>query len=86
MSRRKPSSKNSSSIHKEEIPEDEQWRLIKQTQLLENTGSSLKPEPLLDLPDEIFNSILLIIPFTFIYLMMDMCVLYIIPLPRLDQR
>lgn len=84
MSHRKPSSKISSSIHKGEIPEDEQWRLIKQTPLLEDIR--LKPEPLPDLPDEIFNSILLIIPFTFIYLMMDMCVLYIIPVPRLDQR
>ena len=74
----------------QDIPEDEQWRLIEQSGILKHVprqevGSNTDEDktqhqedtedeesicsPLME---EIFNSILLIIPFTSLYIMMDM--------------
>ena len=53
----------------QEIPEGEQWRLVKETGILERAKES---EESLDTADEVFNAILFIIPFSFLFLMMDM--------------
>lgn len=53
----------------QDITEADQWRLVKETGILEKAESS---DNLPDTPDEIFNAIILIIPFSFLYLMMDM--------------
>lgn len=64
------------------IPEDEQWRLIEQSGVLRKFQKPQEPErqeeednevcsPLME---EVFNSILLIIPFTSLLVMMDMYV------------
>jgi len=61
-----------------EIPEDEQWRLIKQTGILSSASLDTAPttnpasNEVMSLSDEIFNSILLIIPFSSILLLMEM--------------
>lgn len=68
------------------IPEDEQWRLIKESGVLEKlrpsevAGSSNKAlisreetsEEMLSLGEEIFSAIIMIVPFTFLLLMMEM--------------
>lgn len=68
-----------------QIPEDEQWRLIKETGLLKTPSSG--PAPPLEasasdtddradgvspLADEIFNATLLMIPFSFLLFLMEM--------------
>lgn len=62
-----------------EITEEEKWRLIGQSGVLKNAlvqessvESTLEEE--LSLCDEIFNAIMLIIPFSFLLLLMEMCV------------
>ncbi|KAF8591449.1 hypothetical protein K439DRAFT_1402075 [Ramaria rubella] len=55
----------------EEIPEAEQWRLINESGVLEKAEEKDESP---DLADEVFNAILLIIPFSFLYLMMDILV------------
>jgi hypothetical protein len=62
-----------------ELPEDEQWRLINQTGILHKVSNTTATKPngseppaKLDLADEIFNSILYIIPFSFLLLLMEM--------------
>jgi hypothetical protein len=67
-----------------EIPEDEQLRIIANSGILHKvTGDVDASEPPLlgireeekpSLGDEIFNAVLLIIPFSFCLLMMEMCV------------
>ncbi|KAF4619945.1 hypothetical protein D9613_005184 [Agrocybe pediades] len=63
-----------------EIPEDEQWRLIKQTGILSSAsleGASAvnsNNNETLSLSDEIFNAILLIIPFSSILLLMEVLI------------
>ena len=59
------------------VPEDEQWRLIRESGVLQNIGTTQPkvssedgPEP----DEEMFNAVLLVIPFSFILLMMDMYV------------
>ena len=63
-----------------EISEEEQWRLINEAGLLKKisqkrpaTGND-QDEDVTSHPDEIFNSMLLIIPFSFFLLMMEMYV------------
>ena len=74
----------------EEIPEDEQWRIIEQSGVLKNipreeidTQERPRVEVASDVDDalcsplceEIFNAILFIFPFSSLYVMMDMYVL-----------
>ena|SRR5438270_13210067 len=58
-----------------DIPEAEQWRLIKQTGILDAANRGRKEtfvqEPV-SLWDEIFNAVLLIIPFSSLLLLMEM--------------
>ena len=63
----------------EEIPMDEQWRLINESGLLAQkiprAADAPIPSPVeaeQDTADEIFFAAMLIIPFTFLYLAMDM--------------
>lgn len=72
-----------------EIPEDEKWRLINQTGILKSAALNSEPstetlqgpaleEEALSTGDEIFNAILLIIPFSAILLLMEV---YAVALP-----
>jgi hypothetical protein len=72
-----------------EIPEDEKWRLINQTGILKSAALNSEPsteslqgpaleEETLSTGDEIFNAILLIIPFSAILLLMEV---YAVALP-----
>ncbi|KAG0709542.1 hypothetical protein DFH29DRAFT_2158 [Suillus ampliporus] len=63
-----------------EIPEDEQWRLIQEAGVLRKISDTQKPaettdnaEPL-PLAEEIFNAVVLIMPFTFFLIMMDILI------------
>lgn len=62
------------------IPEDEQWRLVNESGLLKTFGNK-NPEVSTEEPDEvppaddIFDAVFLIIPFSFLLLIMDMSVL-----------
>jgi hypothetical protein len=56
-----------------EVPEEEQWRIIKQTGILE--AAKLQDQAVEDkisLGDEIFNAVLLLIPFSSLLLLMEM--------------
>lgn len=60
-----------------EIPEDEQWRLVNQSGILgkaSSTGATQEQDNTEEIPlgDEIFNAAILIIPFSFLLLMMEM--------------
>ena len=61
------------------IPDDEQWRLVKESGLL-NTIDTASPKPTTEEPDEYslvdeaFDAALLVIPFSFLLFMMDMSV------------
>jgi hypothetical protein len=61
-----------------EISEDEQWRLIQESGVLKKISDTPKPEEAvgngepLPLAEEIFNAVVLIMPFTFFLVMMDM--------------
>lgn len=64
-----------------EISEEEQWRLIHDTGILhkvsdvtnsEAAATDTQGREALDLGDEIFNATLLIIPFSFLLLLMEM--------------
>ena len=64
------------------LSEEEQWRLINESGVLERlsrTGHDdskfTEVETRSPLPDEIFNATLLIIPFSFLLLMFEMCVI-----------
>ncbi|KAF9058089.1 hypothetical protein BJ165DRAFT_105624 [Panaeolus papilionaceus] len=61
-----------------DIPEDEQWRLIKQTGILDSVKSEPAPatkEPEeLTLGDEIFNAVMYIIPFSSLLILMEILV------------
>lgn len=66
-----------------EITEDEQWRLINQSGILQNRALGQEPRDEsavflegedLSLCDEIFNAVLLIIPFSSLLLLMEMYV------------
>jgi hypothetical protein len=60
-----------------ELPEDEQWRLINETGVLNRLPSTKDEDNEEDTPlaEEIFSAVTLIIPFSFLLLMMDMYVL-----------
>jgi hypothetical protein len=61
------------------IPDDEQWRLVKESGLL-NTIDAASPKLSTEEPDEYalvdeaFDAALLVIPFSFLLFMMDMSV------------
>lgn len=59
-----------------QISEEEQWRLINQTGILKDAMPRPSPvveeEEGLSFGDEIFNAIILIIPFSFLLLMFEM--------------
>jgi hypothetical protein len=63
-----------------EISEEEQWRLINETGILKEAiprpSAVVEAEEKEDTPlaEEIFNSVILIIPFSFLLLMFEMCV------------
>ena len=54
-----------------EIPEEETWRLIQQTGILEAAENQKEVEGV-SLGDEIFNAVLLIIPFSSLLLLIEM--------------
>jgi len=59
------------------IPEDEQWRLINESGLLGKIGDDtpkLSTEEVPPASDDIFDAVFLIIPFSFLLLIMDMSV------------
>ena len=56
-----------------EIPEEEQWRIIKQTGILDAAKlQDQQVEERKSLGDEVFNAVLLIIPFSSLMLLMEM--------------
>jgi len=55
-----------------EIPEEETWRLIQQTGILEAAKNKKQVEEGVSLGDEIFNAVLLIIPFSSLLLLIEM--------------
>lgn len=60
-----------------EISEDEQWRLIQESGVLkkistQNPEESIDNDEALPLAEEIFNTVVLLMPFTFFLIMMDM--------------
>ena len=57
-----------------DIPEDEKRRLIKAFNPIHHSVESTGPGEDIELGDEIFNALILIIPFTSLYLIMDMSV------------
>jgi len=78
---RKSNGKGTTDSHaKIDIPEEEQWRLIEQTGLLKKVASQDQteiPDELEEeypLAEEIFQATTLIIPMSFLLLMMHMCV------------
>ena len=79
----KPQKQSPSKV--EEIPEDEQWKIIEKSGVLKNIPRSAQPAPSKEqteeevdedlfspICNEIFNAILFIIPFSSLYIMMDM--------------
>ena len=64
-----------------EIPEDEQWRLINATGVLEKmphaspSQEDIAEEHDESLAEEIFSAVILIMPMSFLLLLMEMCVL-----------
>jgi len=63
-----------------ELAEDEQWRLINESGILQKVSTKKEDEEEEDYPlaEEIFSAVTLIIPFSFLLLMMDMCVLSLV--------
>ena len=78
---RKATNKTSEPSQNIQIPEDEQWRLINETGILKEAipkPSTPTIEEETSLADEIFGAVTLIIPFSFLLLMFDMCVFSLI--------
>ena len=64
------------------LPQEEQWRLVNESGVLGklsraglHDGNLANVEESIPLADEIFNATLLVIPFSFLLLMFEMCVL-----------
>jgi hypothetical protein len=55
-----------------EISEEETWRIIRQTGILEAAKNRTEVEEEISLGDEIFNAVLLIIPFSSLLLLIEM--------------
>jgi hypothetical protein len=78
---RRATSKTPEPSQKLEIPEDEQWRLINETGILKEAipkpnAPTIEEET--SLAEEMFGTVTLIIPFSFLLLMFDMCVFFLI--------
>lgn len=73
-------SSSSESPQNLEISEEEQWRLVNETGILKraippsSAVVEVKEQEDTPLAEEIFNSVTLIIPFSFLLLMFEMCV------------
>jgi hypothetical protein len=61
-----------------EIPEDEQWRLINETGILKEVNPTPNAMTFEETPlaEEIFAATTLIIPFSFLLFLFDMCVFF----------
>lgn len=76
--RREATASSAQSAEPLDIPESEQWRLINESGILNSapgpTGSEVQEleEEETPLAEEIFNSVIMIIPFSFLLLMMEM--------------
>ena len=68
----KPASRVTSGKPFIEIPEEETWRIIQQTGILEVAKNQREVEEGISLGDEIFNAVLLIIPFSSLLLLIEM--------------
>jgi hypothetical protein len=69
--------KKAPSTNPEEIPEEEQWRIINETGLLKQLPNpprtaQVEEEEETPFAEEILNTMLLVVPFTFLLVMMDM--------------
>lgn len=75
MARKNAKGVKESPSDQQEISEEEQWRIINETGLLKNFPSSpptKTAEEETPFAEEILNAMLLIAPFTFLLVMMDM--------------
>jgi len=81
--RRTAAKSKAQSSNNAEIPEDEQWRLIRESGLLQQIPQETQQETPVETDDddeensifdEIFSAILLIIPFSFLLIMMEILV------------
>lgn len=77
MARKNAKGVKESPSDQEEISEEEQWRIINETGLLKNLPGTprtktVEAEEETPFAEEILNAMLLIAPFTFILVMMDM--------------
>ena len=78
MARKKAKSTKNASANQPEISEEEQWRIINETGLLKElptsprTAQVQESEEETPFAEEILNAMLLITPFTFLLVMMDM--------------
>lgn len=76
--RRQAEASSDQSTEPLEIPETEQWRLINESGILNSAPGPAVPEvqdseeEATPFAEEIFNSVILIIPFSFLLLMMEM--------------
>jgi len=77
MARKNAKGPKESPSNQPEISEEEQWRLINETGLLKQLPNSprtirVEEEEATPFAEEILNAMLLIAPFTFLLVMMDM--------------
>ena len=76
MTRKNAKGKNKAPPDQPEISEQEQWRIINETGLLKQTQNSPHNTRVEDeetpFAEEILNAMVLIAPFTFLLIMMDM--------------
>lgn len=78
MARKNAKSTKNASANEPEISEEDQWRIINETGLLKQlpasprTTKAQEPEEETPFAEEILNAMLLIAPFTFLLVMMDM--------------
>lgn len=76
MARKNAKGPKNSPSNQPEIPEQEQWRIINETGLLNQLPNSTNiarvEEEETPFAEEILNAMLLIAPFTFVLVMMDM--------------
>lgn len=82
----RPDTKAAGENHNVDISEEEQWRIINDTGILKQVPRDMKPsrpepsgeaaeeEGLSPFVEEMFNTTMLIIPMSFMLLMMEMCV------------
>jgi hypothetical protein len=77
MARKNAKGARESPSNQPEISEEEQWRIINETSLLKQLPNSprtarVEEEEETPFAEEILNALLLIAPFTFLLVMMDM--------------